>query len=138
MDRLPGCKQLEYASVTGMTLSPDGNLWIATSEGMFIVRKNGLVTNYTEKNSKVPQGINNIFFDKTGNAWIGGSRELCLYIAADREFKVGNFQEDFFNNTTSLRFTGFGDSIYVRSATGIYCTNAAMSSFCEVALPQGI
>lgn len=136
--RLPGYKQLEYASVMGMRQSPDGDLWAATSEGLFIIGKEGVKKNYTEKNSKLPPSISNIWFDRTGNAWIGGSDKPCLWLAADREFKSENFSEKFFNTATGLNFVGRGDSIYVRQATSLYRTDAAMSRFEQVTLPPGV
>lgn len=139
LGRLPGYKQLEYASVIDMAISPDDdNLWAVTSEGIFIIGQGGVMKNYTEKNSKIPQGISSIWFDVMGNAWIGGANKTCLWIAADKEFKTGNFSENFFNNATGLKFTGLADSIYIWDAKAVYHTNAEMNRFGEVALPSGV
>lgn len=138
LSRPSGYRQLEYASVQDMALSPDGCLWTATSEGIFIIGRDGAIKNYTEKNSRLPQGINSLYFDNTGNAWIGGSDKMCLWIADDGEFKTNNFPVSFFNTAVGLNFTGHGDSIYAWTPTALYRTNAAMSSFGEVTLPQGV
>lgn len=139
LSRLPGCQQLTWASVHDMAVSPQGQLWVASSEGIFIIDEHhNVVKNYTEKNSKVLPGLNSVMFDRQGNAWLGSTQGMCLFLTKEQEFKVKDFPNGFFDHTPRLRFTSQGDSIYAWSPIGIYRSDALMTSFSEVTLPGGV
>ena len=138
LSRLPNCKQLEYCSVGGMTVSPGHQLWVASSEGLFVIDETGVLRNYTEKNSKLPLGINNIAFDAHGNGWIGGSRGMCLYLPDEDDFKTTDFPAGFFNDVRRLKFIVHGDTIYACSPVKIFYTNTQMTDFGQVDIPKGV
>ncbi len=138
LSRLPDCKQLEYCSVGGMTVSPQNQLWVASSEGLFVIDETGVLRNYTEKNSKLPLGITNISFDIHGYGWIGGSRGMCLYLPDEDDFKTTDFPAGFFNDVRRLKFIVHGDTIFAISPVKIFYTNTQMTDFGEVDIPKGV
>lgn len=138
LSRLRDCQQLMWASVMDMAVSPTDQLWAVTSEGIFIIDDQQVVKNYTEKNSKLLPSVHSLLFDQTGNAWIGSTSGLCLFLAKEQQFKTGDFPSGFFNNKPRLIFTRMGDSIYARSPISIYHTDALMTHFGEVSLPEGV
>lgn len=142
LSRIPDCQQLTWASVMDMKVSPDGQLWAVTGEGLFIINDDAdgpkVLKNYTEKNSKLPLSVHSLLFDRMGNAWIGSTSNMCIFLRREREIKVDGFPNGFFNDVPRLIFTSLGDSIYARSPMSVYRTDALMTDFSEVTLPEGL
>lgn len=138
LSRQPDCPQLSYATIADMATDQKGRLWIASSEGLFVVEHNKVVRNYTEKNSKLPMGITGLCFDQKGNGWIGGWNSLCIYLSQEDDFKVKDFPEGFFNNMPDLRFSISGNTIYAHNLYKIFYTDPEMKHFGEIQLPTDI
>lgn len=138
LSRVPECQKLNYATVQCLTTDRIGRLWAATSEGIFIIDDNGVTHNYTEKNSKIPEGVYSIWFDSNNNGWIGSARGLCLYISREDAFKTDGFPKGFFDKTNGLRVTGCGDTVYAWSAMQLFKTDIRMNKFREISIPNGV
>ena len=138
IERVPNCDKLSYATISGMTVSQADILWLSTSEGAFLINKKGEIRNINERNSQLPMGIKNTFFDTNGNGWIGSSNGLCLYIAAEDVIKGGDFPKGFFNNIPDLKVNGNQDEIVTFDRLRIFHTDTAMKDFGELQLPSGI
>ncbi len=137
LDRLPGVPQLEYASVSGITSDPKGNLWLSTSEGLYRITPQGDIRNYTEKNSPLLMGVRNMMFDSNGNGWIGTANGVCLYIASSGIIKNSEFPDGFFNKE-SVQFSYSKDRMYAFAHRHVYYTDFTMSHFGELHLPEGL
>ena len=138
LGRLPDCPKLNYATVRCLSTDRTGRLWAATSEGLFVIENDEVTHNYTEKNSKIPEGIYSIWFDSNNNGWIGSARGLCLYLSRENAFKTDGFPKGFFDKTNGLRVTGCGDTIYAWSETKLFKTDLRMSRFEEINIPDGV
>lgn len=67
-------------TVLAMARTPDGYLWIATTQGL--VRFDGIkfsVVLPTEEGEKAPLGIRDLFLDRQGTLWIGSAAGLTSY-----------------------------------------------------------
>jgi len=101
---LPNSTLLDNVTVTYMEPSPGGNLWIGSSEGLFILSPDGSVTRYTENNSGIKGGtVTGMRFTPSGNAWVATQQGLSMYVSSTSLFESANFPKDFFGNVTSLR-----------------------------------
>lgn len=136
--RLDGWPQLEYATITSMCKN-GGKLWISSSEGLFIIDTDGKVTNYNERNSKLPMGLHNIVFDSNGNGWLGTHSGLALFITKEDFIKSGDFPKGFFNHIPNIMLsTGHNGTIFGYHQTKIFHTDAAMKDFGQLEIPRGI
>lgn len=131
---------LDHCTVGGLAISPDGSLWIGSSEGLFILDRNGHSRRFTEQNSKVCGGlVRSIEFTSDGNAWLTASKGLSIYVGASGYFENSNFPEGFFNQQGTLRLaqTSGGD-ILASAGAKIWKSNLAMDKFEEISIPKGI
>lgn len=139
LSRIPANKELGYATISDLTVDKDGRLWVTSSEGIFVISKEGaLLHNYTEKNSKLPRGVTNTTFDKRGNAWIGYVNGMCLWMKGEDDFKTDGFPEGFFNKQPRLNISLLGDTIIARSTNNVYLSDIDMHSFKEWKIPSSI
>lgn len=136
--RVPNCQKLDYATIGGLTINPDGNLWITTSEGIFIIDDNDNITNLNENNSKLPMGVKNTYFDGNGNGWMGTMHGLCIYLNSEKAIKDTDFPHGFFNTIPNLKTTGTGNEVVAYNFTRLFSTNSSMTDFKEMKLPEGI
>lgn len=131
---------LSKCSVTEMKVSPNGKLFVGTNEGLFVIDKTGECVRYAEQNSRICGGaINGMVFDHSGNIWLAGNSELCLYLASTRDFENSCFPKGFFNKGMLAKLTkGHQQRIYAVSNGRIFETNEKMTQFGKLNVPQGI
>lgn len=138
IERVPNCDKLNFSTISGMTLTPSGCLWLTTSEGVFVINERGEIRNISQRNSQLPMGIKNTFFDANGNGWIGSTNGVCMYIAADDIINDSDFPKGFFNKIPDLKLRGNAEEIVAFDRLRIFHTDMSMKDFGELILPQGI
>lgn len=136
LGRIPGGTRLDNASIHRCVADRKGNLWIATSEGLFCISDDDKLKIYTEQNSRVLAGVNSICFDHNDNGWIGASQGLCMYLASEGVFKTDGFPEGFFNKAEGLHVICAGDSILAWNQTRLFRTDVAMTRFGDMEMPD--
>lgn len=138
--RLAQNQLLGNTTVTSLVVSPDDRLWIGTGEGLFILDRNGHLDRYTENNTKIPGGmVGSVFFDRWGNAWIGGAQGLSFYSAFNRQFESAHFPTGFFNKEEKLTgVAGHAGLIFFYTPTSVYFTDPQMKRFGSLPLPAGL
>ncbi|MGM9727925.1 MAG: alpha-galactosidase [Prevotella sp.] len=135
---------LNTATIMIVKVSPTGQLWIGTSDGLFVTDGISLLGHYTENNSRiVGGGITSISFDPSGNAWLTGSygqSETSLSICQPSfVMQSDNFPKNFFNNVKPLRGRkGHGKQMLFFSDFDIYITDINMTQFGELDIPAPI
>lgn len=131
---------LSSCTIGALAIAPDGNLWIGSSQGLFILTPGGTVTRYTEQNSKVPGSlITGIVFDRLHNAWISSGTGFALYFPSKHYFENSNFPKGFFNTAQGLTVVKGPDNlIYGVTNQKVYYSDYTMNHFGKVDLPQGI
>ncbi|MGN1254820.1 MAG: two-component regulator propeller domain-containing protein [Prevotella sp.] len=131
---------LDNCTVLAMAESPDGNLWVGSSQGLFIYTPDGKTVRYTEQNSKVPgSSITGIVFDRQHNAWISSAKGFALYFPSKHYFEDSHFPSGFFNTFEGLTVVpGHGNLLYAYTNQKVFYTDFTMSKFGELSLPQGL
>lgn len=131
---------LSKCSVTEMKVSPFGKLFVGTNEGLFVIDKTGKCVRYAEQNSRICGGaINGIAFDHSGNIWLAGNSELCLYLASTYDFENSCFPKGFFNKSMLSKLTnGHQQRIFAVGNGRILETNEKMTRFGILNIPRGI
>lgn len=131
---------LDNVSVSSLAASPTGNLWMGTTEGLFILNKNGSLIRYTENNAKIYGGsMNDILFDGKNQAWLTASGGLSIYSFNTRQFDNSYFPNGYFNKEGSLKgCIGHDGLLFFSSHTNVFYTDRAMKKFGELHLPDGI
>lgn len=137
LGRINGVPKLAYCTVNGITTDRKGQIWLATSEGLFRIGHDGSVRNYNDNNSKLFMGLRNIVFDRNGNGWIGTANGVCLYLADADIIKNSEFPQGFFNKL-SLNFARPSDFIYCFNNSDVYYTDPSMRRFGRLDIPDGI
>lgn len=122
-----------------LRVSPQGQLWICTSNGLFILYPNGQLTRYTEDNAKIYGGLpTSVLFDREGNGWITFAKGLCLFSASTRQFGFEGFPNGFFNSETVCGSQRIGDRMLFYGRKAIYYTDTNMQHFGKLSLPGGL
>ena len=131
---------LSKCSVCEIKQSPDGKLFVGTNEGLFVIDKAGKCTRYAEQNSRISGGaINGIVFDHSGNIWLAGNSELCIYLAATHDFENSCFPKGFFNKNVLPRLTaGHQQKVLAVGQGRLFVTNEKMTQFGDLNVPQGM
>ncbi|HJV78493.1 MAG TPA: two-component regulator propeller domain-containing protein, partial [Paludibacter sp.] len=78
----------------------NGNLWIATSGGLFQYNKDkNELKSFTNANSQLLAGnVFYVFFDSTKKGWIATETGLCIYDPVSQSIQSNIFPKGFFNN----------------------------------------
>ncbi len=137
LHRLTVALQLSNGSIGDIKVGPDGRLWIGSSDGLFIIDKQGAVKHFTEQNSHIVGGIIiSITFDRQRNAWLTGASGISLFSASSGEIADMKWPKGFFNGKPFMRGTaGHDGRIYMRTGPQVYFTNTDMSQWGELPLP---
>lgn len=124
---------LDYCTVVSLKESPDGDLWIGTGEGLFILNSKGDVNRFTENNSGIKGGVvSDTYFTPSGNAWVSSSQGLSIYIKDQDVFVNDHFPKDFFNNVGSMSICSS------HSGQMLFCTRSTMYHSDEQMTDYGI
>lgn len=128
---------LASTTVSSFATSRNGQLWIGTSEGIYVINPEGrAVAHYTENNSRLCRGsVTGIYFDSRGNGWIG-SEGLSLYVAATRTFENANFPDGFFNGQSNLSVSrGHDGMLLFNRLHRVFYSDINMKHFGEIKKP---
>ncbi len=82
--------------IFSLAADKDGNLWGGTNYGLFKLKKNGEIKQYTSSNSGLPDGnVYGIFFDSEGKGWICTESGLCVYDPRQDKLRTDLFPSTF-------------------------------------------
>lgn len=131
---------LSNVTVSALAVAPDGNLWMGTGEGVFVLSPQGRLTAYNERNTPMKGGVvTDIFFDSKGNGWICSQQGLSLYSFAEKQFESSHFPKGFFDGEESLRCcAGHDGLLFFYNRQGIYFTDLTLNRFGSTQMPQGL
>ena len=72
----------------------EGNLWMATSMGLYCYKDGKQIRHYTTENSKLPgENVYDICFDSTRKGWICTENGLCIWDPSTNSVKSDVFPE---------------------------------------------
>lgn len=131
---------LSNVTASALAVAPDGNLWMGTGEGVFVLSPQGRLTAYNERNTPMKGGVvTDIFFDSKGNGWICSQQGLSLYSFAEKQFESSHFPKGFFDGEESLRCSAGHDGLlFFYNRQGIYFTDLTLNRFGSTQMPQGL
>lgn len=73
-----------------------GNLWIATSRGVYCYKGGRRIHHFTSTNSKLPEGnVYDIFFDSSHKGWICTENGACIWDPSSGSMRTDVFPEGF-------------------------------------------
>lgn len=131
---------LSNITVSSLAVAPDGNLWIGTGEGVFVLSPQGRLTAYNERNTPMKGGmVTDIIFDSKGNGWICSQQGLTLYSIAEKLFESNHFPDGFFNGQENLKCCAGHDGLLLfYSRNGIFYTDLSLNHFGKMNMPKAL
>ena len=100
--------------------SPDGSIWLATTDGLYILKDNKMTRHLNTKDGLPNSFVYSVLFDEEGNAWISTNRGLAKI---DPSFRVTSYsgreglQGDEFNTKGYCK--GADGTLYFAGVNGI-------------------
>lgn len=142
-DLLPNPPEPLLSTVTTGTLKADGrgNLWIGTSEGLFVLDGKDRLQHFTENNSKIVGGlVSAICFMPKGTAWVGGPTGLSVAsLSPAISFEKDHFPDGFFGSSKVREINaGHNGMYFFNSGSTVYYSDAGMRSFGEFATKENL
>ncbi len=116
-------------------LCPDnkGNLWIATSQGLFCYNASQKqLKSFTSSNSQLPEGnVYEINFDSTGKGWICTENGMAIYDPASQSIRSNIFPEGFIHrDKVRVMYEDSRHDILLMPEKGsLFITSPAMDRF---------
>ncbi len=137
MSRLPADVLLSTATVSNLAVSPQGELWMLTGEGVYVMDDKGNIRRYTEHNSKLKGGsVRDVRFDSHGNGWVVTGNGLSIYVASTRQFENSNLPNGFLDNIRNLSISHSpSDTLIFYRGTNFYYTDEQMKHYGTLSMP---
>ena len=131
---------LNAKTISSLEVSPHGDLWIGSTEGLFVLAKDGKVRRYTEQNSHIIGGtINSILFDRKNNGWQTGADGISFFLSSSQDFANSHFPKGFFHHEARLMGKyGHEGMLFFYNRENIFYTDALMSKFGKLSMPPGL
>ena len=88
---------LKKATIYHLNEDLNGNLWVASSEGLHILHKDTKqVSSFNTLNSHLPDDVvRYVYFDRQGRTWICTNQGIGFWNSKKNDFVVGKFPEGF-------------------------------------------
>ncbi len=87
-----------HATIFAITTGPNGDMWVATSMGVYSFRGDKMRESYTYANSRLPEGnVYEIFFDSAGRGWFCTENGMAVMREGGR-LSIDGFPKGFVNN----------------------------------------
>lgn len=109
-----------------------GNLWLATSMGLYCCKGEKITQHYTTKNSKLPgEAVYDICFDSTRKGWICTENGLCIWDPSSNRLRIDVFPEGFIHkNKVRAVYEDSEHELYFLPDKGaIFISDLWMNSF---------
>jgi len=69
-------KKIFKSQINGIHESEEGNMWLATSDGLFMIKSGEAIAKKYEVNGKREQEVESVFFDSRNRLWVGYGKEV--------------------------------------------------------------
>ncbi len=103
-------------SIYYIAAAPNGDVWMAASEGLLQVRNNQVVATFNRDNTDNFSTPYYVAFDPTGAMWVGMSNRLCQFDPASRvcnvNFNANQIDEMPFGEVSKILFDDAGGIYY--------------------------
>jgi len=123
--QLPGNDPLLTERITGLTISSDGLLWVATaSKGVLVVKNEKVIANITEKTGLINEAARGITAAGPGQVWLGTSAGISVinytYNGGKLNYTTRNITvNDGLTNNVINEMLYDNDTVYATTADGI-------------------
>ncbi len=131
---LPHAPQvLSNTTVISLASRSNGELWIGSAEGVYVLDGKGHVT---KKNGSSGGTVTGLYFDDKDNGWVC-SEQMAYYDARKDDYAPSAFPKGFFNGQKGLEaIPGKDGKIYFFKQSNIFYTTPDMKHFGRLKLPQ--
>lgn len=124
-----------HGQVFSITSDYWDNLWIGTSEGLFLYKDGKQKFHYTSKNSRLPEGnVYRIFFDSTHRGWVCTENGMCLIDSSSDRLITDKFPEGFVHK--KLIRAIYEDSshnlYFIPDKSSLFVSDLALNTFKEI------
>lgn len=131
--KIPNEPLLETTTVCSFATANNGDLWIGTAEGVFVLDSK---RNVTRIKSKFGGTVTGLYIDDKDNVFVC-SEQMAFFNGKVRAFDYGSFPKGFFNENKGLETTvGREGKIFFWRHANIYYTNPQMTTFGKLQLPS--
>lgn len=123
---------LSNTTIISLASRNNGDLWIGTAEGLFVLDKAGRIV---KKNGGFGGTVTGLYFDKGGNGWVC-SEKMAYYSAQKESYDNTVFPKGFFNIQKNVEaIPGKNGRIYFFKQNKIFFTTQDMKLFGQLQLP---
>lgn len=123
---------LSNTTIISLASRNNGELWIGTAEGLFVLDKAGRIV---KKNGGFGGTVTGLYFDKGGNGWVC-SEKMAYYSAQKESYDNTVFPKGFFNIQKNVEaIPGKNGRIYFFKQNKIFFTTQDMKLFGQLQLP---
>lgn len=113
-------KDKSYADVRSFYEDRQGNIWVGTSEGVYLINPNNMsITGHYNKENNLARCV---LKDSAGQVWVGFfGAGLGLYDSEFKDLKLFNVQDHFPSNTINALFEDSRKRLWVATGEGLVC-----------------
>ena len=123
---------LSNTTIISLASRNNGDLWIGTAEGLFVLDKVGRIV---KKSGGFGGTVTGLYFDNGGNGWVC-SEKMAYYSAQKESYDNTVFPKGFFNNQKNVEaIPGKNGRIYFFKQNKIFFTTQDMKLFGQLQLP---
>jgi ligand-binding sensor domain-containing protein/AraC-like DNA-binding protein len=120
------------SQVLSISANRQGEIWFATSSGVYVYDSKMVLRHLTSENSLLPKGIVYcVYFDSLGRGWIGTDNGLVAISAEGMPISADIFSKDFVHNVKvrCITETSDGHLLFVHDKNRLYMSDRDMKHF---------
>jgi len=111
---------------SGITVGPDGTVWVGSSEGLYCVQPDGKIKQFGATEGLNNPGVTDLHFDREGNLWI--STYGGLFRLSQGQIEAAPYPDQFGVAAIQHIAEDGEGGLWVASATGLYQLSDTIST----------
>ena len=136
--RVAEVPELKHAQCNNIAISPNGNLWVCTDVGIFVLDENEhLVRSFTNANAGFMDGyVTSLVFFGGENVWVGSSMGLSVYDPGKKKFRHVDLPKGLYEKGRDLMLfsSQTSKSVFAYSSSMLIESNGSEKEFSQINL----